>query len=148
MSETIPTPNLNAMRNGSRIARLTIGALPNAMKRQLRTARAYRRDLEAIVVAEKDEVSLEDAHTIDEAVNAEIHSSICKWLMRERLDKMSVQDIIKCSSEIMRSKSVRNRAVDRLGLGRQAENQIRALYTDNLSDKRAESTPDSDKSDT
>src|SRR5262245_59686870 len=72
--------NTNALRNGTRIERLTLGDLPDRMRRHLATARHYRRTLEQLVLATKGEVSLIDAHWIDEAASAEIHSGICRWL--------------------------------------------------------------------
>lgn len=120
---------LRRMRNASKIHRLTIGVLPDVMKRQLATARAYRRELEQMVLDAKGEVSLIDAHYIDEAANAEVHGSICRWLLRQRWEKMSVQDVLTCSKELLKSKSVRNTAVERLQLDRQQPNLIDALYS-------------------
>jgi hypothetical protein len=108
---------LNALKHGGRlVVRLNLGELPTPMRRQTASARAYRRELEQFVVTAKGQVDLESAHWIDEACCAEIHSSICRWLLRERLDVMTVQDIITCSREILRSKATRNRAVERLEL--------------------------------
>ncbi len=111
-----PRANLNATCNGSSIARLTLGELPQTMRRQTQQARKYRRGLEALVQQAKGEVSATDAHLIDEAATAEVHASVCRWLLRTRLDKMSPTDIARCSEQILKSKTVRNRAVERLGL--------------------------------
>ena len=126
-----PKGNLNASRNGGRLTRLTLGELPVTMRRQTTQARVYRRGLESLVIDAKGEVDATDAHLIDEAATAEVHGAVCRWLLRERLDKMTVQDILTCSREILKAKTVRNRAVDRLGLGPDArENAIDALYSD------------------
>ena len=121
--------NLNATRNGVRISRLTLGELPKTMRRQTQQARAYRRGLESIVVEAKGEVNLADAHLIDEAAGAEVHASVCRWLLRTRLEKMSVSDVARCSEQILKAKSIRNRAVERLRLDRDtAEKAIEVLY--------------------
>ena len=108
--------NLNATHNGTSITRLTLGELPLTMRRQTQQARKYRRGLEALVQQAKGEVGVTDAHLIDEATTAEVHASVCRWLLRTRLDKMSPSDIARCSEQILKSKTVRNRAVERLGL--------------------------------
>jgi len=107
---------LNAAKSGTRIARLTLGELPQTMRRQLQNARKYRRDLEGLVVDAHGEVNATNAHLIDEAAAAEVHASVCRWLLRTRLETMSVADITKCSEQIMKSKTVRNKAVSALQL--------------------------------
>ncbi len=101
--------NLNAATHGGILTRLTLGELPTKMRRQLSPARAYRRDLEAAVMNVKGEVNLSDAHLIDEAAAAEIHASICRWLLR-----------------------------DWLGLSQHQEKMIEALYADVTPDNDAE----------
>jgi hypothetical protein len=100
------------------------------MRRQLQSARKYRRELEALVAQAKGGiVNATDAHLVNEAVTAEIHATVCRWLLRTRLDKMSVSDVAKCSGEILKAKTIRNRAVERLGLDRdKADDVIEALY--------------------
>jgi hypothetical protein len=103
--------------NGAMIARLPLGELPKTMRRQLISARKYRRELEGMVAQKNDgSVNATAAHLINEAVTAETHATVCRWLLRTRLDKMTVSDIAKCSSEIMKARAARNRAVERLGL--------------------------------
>lgn len=113
-----PAANLNAARNGSKISRLVLGELPKTMRRQLQMARKYRRGLEEFVVGAKGEVSITDAHLIDEAAGAEVHASVCRWLLRTRLETMKPVDIARCSEQIMKARVVRNKAVGRLGLDR------------------------------
>lgn len=110
------TGNLNAVSNGAKLTRLTLGELPLTMRRQTQQARKYRRELEAVVLEVKGEVNSSDAHLIDEASQAEVHASVCRWLLRERLDQMTVSDIAKCSEQILKAKTTRNRAVERLNL--------------------------------
>jgi hypothetical protein len=111
-----PKGNLNGCKNGGSLTRLTIGELPQTMRRQMQMARKYRRGLEALVMEAKREVNATDAHLIDEATGAEVHASVCRWLLRTRLDKMSVADVARCSEQIMKARAARNRAVERLGL--------------------------------
>ena len=111
-----PTANLNASKNGTTISRLTLGELPSTMRRQLQSARKYRRYLEDLTVAVHGEVNATQAHLIDEATTAEVHASVCRWLLRTRLDTMKPGDIAKCSEQILKAKTVRNRAVERLQL--------------------------------
>lgn len=124
-----PKGNMNAARNGTGLTRLTLGELPQTMRRQLQAARKYRRSLEALVVESKGEIKAIDAHLIDEAASAEIHASVCRWLLRTRLETMSVSDITKCSEQIMKAKNSRNRAIERLKLDVE-RNVWDALYTD------------------
>jgi len=106
------------MKNGgsTTITRLTLGELPATMRRQTKAARAYRRDLEKLCQEAHGEVNATHAHLIDEAAGAEVHASVCRWLLRTRLDKMSVADIARCSEQIMKARVLRNRAVERLSL--------------------------------
>ena len=60
------------------------------------------------------EVNATHAHLIDECATAEIHARVCQWLLRSRLSKMKASDIIKCSEQILRSKTVRNKALMQL----------------------------------
>lgn len=119
-----PRGNLNQAKNGRKIDRkqlvnrLVLGELPANMRRQLVNCRKYRRGLEALVLESKGEVSAVDAHWIDEATSCEVHASVCKWLLRTRLEKMSVADVTRCSEQIIKAKAARNKAVKALGLDR------------------------------
>jgi hypothetical protein len=96
--------NLNTARSGKHLTRLTLGELPLTMRRQTQNARKYRRGLEALVVEAKGSVNTTDAHLIDEAAAAEVHASVCRWLLRTRLDTMSVSDVARCSEQILKAK--------------------------------------------
>lgn len=111
-----PLGNLNAARTGQSITRLTLGELPATMNRQTQQARKYRRGLEALVVDAKGQVDATDAHLIDEAAGAEVHAAVCRWLLRTRIEKMSVSDVTRCSEQIVKARAARNRAVERLRL--------------------------------
>jgi len=121
---------LAQLKNGTGFSRLTVGTLPRRMKSLMTSARKYRTELEEVVLDVKGEISPTDAHLIDEAAGAELHAAVCRWLLRERLEKMSPQDIAKCSEQaFLKSKTTRNRAVERLGLDRDDANEaITALY--------------------
>ena len=124
-----PGKYLNNARNGTGITRLVLGELPLTMRRQCQNARKYRRNLESLIVDVKGTVNVTDAHLVDEAAAAEVHASICRWLLRTRLEKMSISDIARCSEQILRSKSIRNKAVERLGLSRDRyQDAIDPLY--------------------
>jgi hypothetical protein len=108
--------NLNSSKNGTRISRLTLGELPQTMRRQLQAARKYRRFLEQLTLDAHSEVTATHAHLIDEAAAAEVHASVCRWLLRTRLEKMSTADVARCSEQILKAKTIRNKAIERLNL--------------------------------
>lgn len=110
--------NMNGIKTGARLplTRLIMGDLPPKMRRAQAGARAYRRSLEALVLAARGEVNASDAHLVDAATGAEVHASICRWLLRTRLETMSVADIARCSEQIVKAREARNRAVAALKL--------------------------------
>ena len=115
-----PKHNLNAVQNGTRLRRLTLGTLPRQMERVTRRARQYRRDLENLTFDKHGEVNAVQAHAIDAAVSYEVHASVCRWLLREKLGDMQPSDILQCSAAIPRAKADRNRSVAALGLDRRS----------------------------
>ena len=84
--------NLNSLKNGTRLKRLTVGELPRPMTHLKREARGYRRALEAETLLAVGEINVTAAHAIDTATAATIHSGICRWLINKKLDGMSVAD--------------------------------------------------------
>lgn len=122
--------SMGGLTHGANISRLTVGNLPAKMRKLMIGTRAYRRALEAAVVESRGEVSLVDAHRIDEAAGCEMHAAICRWLLRERLDKMSVSDVTRCSEAIAKSKALRNKAVTALKIDKDRQADIIAtLYS-------------------
>lgn len=117
----------NAMRTGKYV-RLTIGELPRELRTAKRIARSYRRCLEAAVVEVHGEIDTVAAHRIDEAVTAELHAAVCRWLLQHRIETMTTKDIRECSASAMKAKSQRNRAVEMLRLDRQQVDIIASLY--------------------
>jgi hypothetical protein len=114
-----PAPgNMNALKSGSRLnhRRLVVGELPGSMVAIKREARKYRRGLEAEVLAIKSEINLVDAHMIDTASAGTIAAGIARWLLRNRIDQMSVTDIRGCGQDIVKAKTKRDAAVRQLGL--------------------------------
>jgi hypothetical protein len=107
---------LNNLRNGSRVTRLALGALPKALSRVTRYCQAYRRGLETAVVEAHGEVTLSQAHHVDAACGHEQHVQICRWLLRERIGTMSTGDIITCSRTMAQARDARNKAVEQLDL--------------------------------
>lgn len=125
-----PTLSLPNVPNRGDVYRLVLGDLPKSMKRVTEMGRKYRRMLEAVVLHEKGQVSLTDAHLIDEATQAELHAAVCRWIMNRRYNDMSVKDLRECSSQIVKAKTARNQAVAALQLERdRSELIIEALYT-------------------
>jgi len=118
--------------NKWRIERLAIGNYPAGMRRLLSDGRAYRRSLETIVENQKGIITTLDAHLIDEAVACEMHAGVCRWLLREKLSKMSPGDIASCSEKIVKVKTARNKAIKQLGLDEEPD-VIATLYERNAS---------------
>lgn len=114
-----PKPgNKNALKNGSRLdhKRLVVGELPKKMIAVRREARAYRRDLEAEVLLVKGQIDTLDAHIIDAATGATMAAGVNRWLLRHKLDVMTVADIRACNKEIRDAKRDRVKIVKELGL--------------------------------
>ena len=61
-------------------------------------------------------INLTDAHLIDSAAAATIPAAICRWLLHDRIEKMSVGDILACNRDIVRAKAARDAAVKALGI--------------------------------
>lgn len=132
-----PKPgNKNALKNGSRINanRLVVGELPASMIAVKREGRAYRRDLEAIVLATKGEIGLTDAHHIDTASAATIAAGIARWLLRNKIDTMTTADIRGCSADIVKAKERRDAAVRALDLDKEADPWA-AVYDGSVNDE-------------
>ncbi len=125
-----PSYNLNAMRNGKRLVRLTVGELPTKLHSVKVEARKYRRGLEDAVLDVRGEVSVMDAHRIDTAAGATMHVGVCRWLLRQKLSSMETGDILACSREMLRAKESRDRAVKALGLDKKMDGVLDALYTE------------------
>ena len=125
-----PKGNLNGAKSGTQLYRLVVGNLPAKLVRVQRYVRLYRRNLEDATMEVHNEVGMMHAHHIDAAVQHEQHCQVCRWLLRERIDKMSTADIRECSKQMASSKDARNRAVALLNLDYdRAAEAIDALYT-------------------
>jgi hypothetical protein len=114
--------NTNGLTSGSKMQRLTVGELPNTMIAVKREGRKYRRDLERLVLAAKDEIGVTDAHLIDTASAATIQAGVCRWLLRNKIDSMSVSDIRGTQADIVKAKERRDAAVKALGLDKPPQN--------------------------
>ena len=113
-----PKGNKNALRNGSRVdrKRLTVGELPKTMIAIKREGRAYRREIESVVREAKGKINTIDSHYIDTAAAATIQAGICRWLLRNKLEEMSVNDIRGCTADIVRAKERRDAAIRALNI--------------------------------
>ncbi len=123
-----PPKNTNALKNGKKSYRLVIGEMPDTMRRQQINALRYRRALESEVQLAKGEISLADAHAIDVCTAGEVHSSVCRWLLKTRLKEMTVADVLACSREILRAKETRLKAFGTLKLGKAEADTLASLY--------------------
>lgn len=119
---------LAGVKNGATLARLAVGNLPKSLKGIETKIRVYRRELENLVIEVKGEVSPDDAHVIDLAATAELHSHICRKLLRDKWDDMTIRDIETCSASIVKHKERRNRAVAQLGLKKPDDNQWDGVF--------------------
>ena len=81
-----------------------------------REAQKYRRGLEAEVMNVKGDISFTDAHAIDTASAATIAAGISRWLLRNRIETMSIADIRNCGLDNVKAKEKRDAAVASLGL--------------------------------
>ena len=124
-----PMNNLNAIKNGNRLNRMIIGTLPPTMRRQTANARRYRRSLEELVIIQKGEVTVSDAHIIDTCTACELHAAICRWLLRDRMMSMKPTDILACSRNIVMSKESRDRAFRLLKLDKSQSDELDNLYS-------------------
>ena len=107
---------MNGLKTGTNVRRLTVGELPSKMIAVKREGRAYRRELEAAVVAVKGSIGITDAHLIDTASAAVIQAGVCRWLLRNKLETMTTADIRGCQADIVKAKERRDSAVRQLGL--------------------------------
>ena len=125
-----PKGNLNGLKNGARLNRLTVGELPKELLSAKVEGRKYRRALESEFERVWGEVTPTAAHSIDTATGSMVHAAICRWLLRSRVNSMSTADVLKCSAEILRSKETRDRAVAKLRLDVDSKDFIiESLYT-------------------
>jgi hypothetical protein len=121
--------NSNALKNGARVYTLALGQLSGPMARITRGVRSYR-SLPFKAVQEVRNPTLTDQHLIDSACRWEQHSSVCRWLLRQKLDKMQPGDIRETSKQIAWASDQRNRALLALNLDRdRLQDAIDALYT-------------------
>ena len=133
-----PLQNLHAAKNGTRITRLIVGNLPKPLHRVQRFVLQYRRTLEDAVIEVRNEVGLIDAHVIDAACKHEQHAGVCRHLLRQKIETMSVADVRECSKQIATATDARNKAVRELQLERDESRIFDALYASPRLDDRSE----------
>ena len=105
-----PRRNTNGFKHGSSVIgkRLTVGELHPKMLSVKREALAYRRELEAEVLAVKGTVSWMDAHYVDTASSATMAAGMCRWRLRHKLDDMAGKDIETSAMNILKAKGIRD----------------------------------------
>ena len=135
--------HMNTLRNGSHVRRqrLVVGNLPPNMISVQNESRSYRRALEDRVIEVHGEISFNHMHLIDTATAATKHAGICRWLFRNRFDKMTPTDIRQTADAEVKAKKQRDDAVKALELESPPEDPWAGLLVDGLVDK------DKDKSD-
>lgn len=127
-----PRGNTNAMSHGLNANLrhgLKAGKLPKDCRYIENQLYGLRRKLEAAVVAAKGDVSLPDAACIQTAIKWERHGALAlRWLRLEEAN-LKPTERLAFSREIARASTERDRALQALGLDRDAkDNIIDALY--------------------
>jgi hypothetical protein len=118
-----PKGNRNALKNGSKL-RVAVGQLPGKLARLARQARDYRELLEQAVEERHGGINAEQAHEIGLAAEAVLHQSICRWLLRQRLDLMTTADVLACSTSLLKAGETRNKAIARLKLAPPTQDEL------------------------
>lgn len=127
-----PVANMNGLKNGSRVGskhRLIIGKLPKEMQSVVQRACRYRRDIEAATMDSHAGIDIEASHTIDLATQCEMQAAIMRWVLRERLDKLTVSDIVQIAESMTKAKKTRNTAVKALKLRAGGRDALDDIYT-------------------
>ena len=124
-----PKGNLNSLKHGGRsqCMRLVIGNTHKKLNRQKANALAYRRGLERLVEDAKGEINTLDAHLINECCVSEFHASLCRYALANKLETMSVAELLKCGEGVMRAATTRNKAIERLDLDAPPQDPWQAL---------------------
>jgi hypothetical protein len=107
--------NLNRVRQGLHISRLSLGNLPPRWANVGRVCAALRRELESAVMALRGEVSLADACTIQRACRWERHALLAQKWLRDNPD-LPPAERLEFSKQIAQAGEKRDRALKSLGL--------------------------------
>jgi len=119
-----PLGSCNAIRHG-----LKAGQLPKDAKYIEWRLNAFRRTLEAAVLAKKNEVTITDAAFIQTAIRWERHGCLAQRWLRKKYEELKPAELLHFSREIAKASTERDRALAALNLGRNAsDDAIAALY--------------------
>ena len=113
---TTPRPgaqrgNQNAVRHG-----LVAGDLPKDAKYIRNRINGFRRQLEAAVIAVKNEITLTDAASIQTCIRWERHASLAQRWLTKSIDELSPTERLHFSREICKASSERDKAIHALRL--------------------------------
>ena len=119
-----PRGNSNSMRHG-----LRAGKLPPKCQYIEHQMNRLRRELEDATMKAKGRIDLADAANIQTAVKWERHGALCLRWLRIEGDNLKPLERLQFSREIARASTERDKAVERLDLGRDpVELAIARLY--------------------
>jgi hypothetical protein len=116
-----------------------VGHLGKTFRRARDNATEYRRFLEAETMTAHGEIGVVRAHLIDAAAGFELHGGVCRWIIRNRLDKMSPLDVANVSAQLAKCRVERNRAVMALGLDTETDTAFDLLPALELAQAAVES---------
>lgn len=125
-----PLGNTNAVKHGLTASRhsLVLGNMPQSLKKVERLACAFRRELEAAVVAEKGHITLLDAARIQTATRLETTCMLARRWLLEALADLREAERLAYLREINRASVERDRTLRALGLDSHGVETADALY--------------------
>jgi hypothetical protein len=135
---------LGNLQNGNKLKRLVVGQLPKQLARAQKWGCEFRRMLESEVIATHGEVTTMAAHYIDAAVNDEVCTSVVRWLLQQRLEKMDTVTILACLDRLVKFRHSRNQQVEKLKLDADQQTDLMTtlyLPPHELADAKAPSSP-------
>jgi hypothetical protein len=95
---------------------LIYGTLPTELVSVERIINRYRRFIEDEIIAIHGGITVYDAHLVDEAMCGQCGAGVTRWLLVNRFEKMSTENIIACKTAEAKFIRRRNEAVKALGL--------------------------------
>jgi len=111
-----PVGSQNALRHG-----LRAGKLPRELAYIEKRTNIFRRDLEALVVKLKGDISVNDAAAINSATKWERHACLAADWLRKEASKLSASDRLKFSEAIAKASDNRDRNIRLLQLDAKPE---------------------------
>lgn len=111
-----PKGNTNAARHF-----LSAGKLPKKMAYIENRVNALRRQLESLVLDNKQSINVTDAACINTAMKWERHAALAQHYLRHESDKLSPMERLKFSEAIAKASDSRDKSIERLKLDREAD---------------------------